>query len=132
MADFAATFGEYPGVFPTWNYPVTYNGKTRYNGQVAIGFNPISNVPGLGTVNISQTLNAEINEAQPSTWAQYTWDWARLVQPEPAVPPALQQRLSRGLFNVALQQFPSDLGEVALDQLRAMSANRSSGCRPGT
>ncbi len=77
MADFAATFGEYPGVFPTWNYPVSYSGKTPYNGQVAIGFNPISNVPGLGTVNISQTLNAEINEAQPSTWAQYTWDWAR-------------------------------------------------------
>jgi peptide/nickel transport system substrate-binding protein len=77
MADFAATFGEYPGVFPTWNYPVSYSGKTPYNGQVAIGFNPISNVPGLGTVNISQTLNAEINEAQPSTWSQYTWDWAR-------------------------------------------------------
>jgi peptide/nickel transport system substrate-binding protein len=77
MADFAATFGEYPGVFPTWNYPVSYNGKGRYNGQVAIGFNPISNVPGLGTVNISQALNAEINKAPPSTWAQYTWDWAR-------------------------------------------------------
>ena len=77
MADFAATFGEYPGVFPTWNYPVSYNGKGKYNGPVAIGFNPISYVPGLGTVNISQALNAEINKAPPSTWAQYTWDWAR-------------------------------------------------------
>jgi peptide/nickel transport system substrate-binding protein len=69
MADFAATFGEYPGVTPAWNYPVSYNGKTPYNGQVAIGFNPISNVPGLGTVNISQVLNAEINEAPPSSWS---------------------------------------------------------------
>jgi peptide/nickel transport system substrate-binding protein len=77
MADFAATFGEYPGVTPAWNYPVSYNGKTPYNGQVAIGFNPISNVPGLGTVNISQVLNAEINEAPPSSWSKLTWDWAR-------------------------------------------------------
>jgi peptide/nickel transport system substrate-binding protein len=77
MADFAATFGEYPGVTPAWNYPVSYNGKTPYSGQVAIGFNPVSNVPGLGTVNISQVLNAEINEAPPSTWSKYTWDWAR-------------------------------------------------------
>ena len=99
MADFAATFGESQACPQRWNYPVTYDGKGNYNGPVAIGFNPISNVPGLGTVNIAQALNAEINKAQPSTWGQLHLGLGALVQPEPAVPPDVQQCLPRGLLD---------------------------------
>jgi peptide/nickel transport system substrate-binding protein len=75
MADFAATFGAQ--ATPAFNYPVTWDGKGTFNGQVTIGYGPIDKVPGLGTVNIAQELNKEINQAQPSTWGQLTYDWAR-------------------------------------------------------
>jgi peptide/nickel transport system substrate-binding protein len=75
MSDFAATFGSQ--ATPAFNYPVTWDGKGSFAGQVTIGYGPISNVPGLGTVNIAQALNDEINEAQPSTWGALTYDWAR-------------------------------------------------------
>jgi peptide/nickel transport system substrate-binding protein len=75
MADFAATFAQ--TALPAFNYPVTYSGKGSFNGSVSIGLNPIQNVPGLGTVNIAQTLNDEINTAPPSQWAGLTWDWIR-------------------------------------------------------
>jgi peptide/nickel transport system substrate-binding protein len=75
MSDFAATFGSQ--ATPAFNYPVTWDGKGSFSGQVTIGYGPISNVPGLGTVNIAQELNNEINQAKPSTWGQLTYDWAR-------------------------------------------------------
>lgn len=77
MADFAQVFG-WPSL-PSYNYPVSYSGKGPFTGQVTIGFGPVSKVPGLGTVNVAQALNAQINEAPPSTWARYTYDWARWV-----------------------------------------------------
>lgn len=77
MADFAQVFG-WPSL-PSYNYPVSYSGTGPFTGQVTIGYGPVSNVPGLGTVNVSHALNAEINEAPPSTWGKYTYDWARWV-----------------------------------------------------
>lgn len=74
LADFAATFGG-----PPWVYPASYNGKGAYKGTVAIGIGPISDVPGLGKVNIAAALQSEVNTAPPSSWAKYTWDWARWV-----------------------------------------------------
>ena len=75
MSDFANTFA-WPAL-PSYNYPVGYDGKGPFTGQVTIGFPVISNVPGLGTVNIAQALNQEINTAPPSSWGQLTYDWAR-------------------------------------------------------
>jgi peptide/nickel transport system substrate-binding protein len=75
MSDFAQTFA-WPSL-PSYNYPVGYDGKGPFTGQVTIGFPVISNVPGLGTVNIAQELNKEINTAPPSTWGSLTYDWAR-------------------------------------------------------
>jgi peptide/nickel transport system substrate-binding protein len=75
MSDFAASFGLQ--ALPGWNYPVTWDGKGSCGCQVAIGYGPIDNVPGIGRVNIAQELNKEINTAQPSTWGQLTYDWAR-------------------------------------------------------
>lgn len=82
MADFAATFVS-TAKKSTWNYPIYYNGNGPCSGcQVAIGIGPIAKVPGLGRVNIGATLNAEVNTAPPSTWAKYTWDWARFINEE--------------------------------------------------
>ena len=75
MADFAQTFAA--SALPAFNYPVGYDGTGAFNGSVTIGFPVISKVPGLGTVNIADTLNKEINTAPPSTWGQLTYDWAR-------------------------------------------------------
>jgi peptide/nickel transport system substrate-binding protein len=75
MSDFGQTFA-WPAL-PSYNYPVGYDGKGPFSGSVTIGFPVISNVPGLGTVNIAQALNKEINTAAPSTWGQLTYDWAR-------------------------------------------------------
>lgn len=75
MSDFAQTFA-WPAL-PAYNYPVGYDGKSKFTGQVTIGFPVISKVPGLGTVNIAQALNQEINTAPPSKWGQLTYDWAR-------------------------------------------------------
>ena len=75
MSDFANTFA-WPAL-PSFNYPVGYDGKSKFTGQVTIGFPVISKVPGLGTVNIAQELNQEINTAPPSTWGKLTYDWAR-------------------------------------------------------
>ncbi|HXW80568.1 MAG TPA: ABC transporter substrate-binding protein [Acidimicrobiales bacterium] len=75
MSDFAQTFA-WPAL-PSYNYPVGYDGKGPFTGSVTIGFPVVSNVPGLGTVNIAQALNQEINTAAPSTWGPLTYDWAR-------------------------------------------------------
>jgi peptide/nickel transport system substrate-binding protein len=75
MSDFAATFGQQ--ATPAFNYPVTWDGKGTFSGSVTIGYGPVDKVPGLGTVNIAQELNNEINTSQPSTWGQLTYDWAR-------------------------------------------------------
>lgn len=74
MADFAATFGG-----SAWNYPVWYNGTGSCGCSPAIGYGPTSEVPGLGKVNVAATLNREVYSAPPSTWAKYTYDWARWV-----------------------------------------------------
>jgi peptide/nickel transport system substrate-binding protein len=77
LADFAATFAQ--GALPAWNYPIWYDGKSAFQGTVAIGIGPVSDVPGLGKVNIGAELNREVNEAPPSQWAAYTYDWARWI-----------------------------------------------------
>lgn len=73
MADWAASFGQ--ASTPAWNYPISYSGKGPCN--CAIGIGPEADVPGLGHVNIASELNREANEADPSTWSKYTWDWAQ-------------------------------------------------------
>jgi peptide/nickel transport system substrate-binding protein len=77
LADFSATFA--PGALPAWNYPIWYNGNGPFQGTVAIGIGPVSNVPGLGKVNVGAALNQEVNEAPKSEWAKYTYDWARWI-----------------------------------------------------
>lgn len=82
MADFAATFVSTATTL-TWNYPLYYNSAGQCKGcQIAIGIGPIADVPGLGKVNIGAALNKEVNTAPPSTWAKYTWDWARWINDE--------------------------------------------------
>jgi peptide/nickel transport system substrate-binding protein len=49
-------------------------------GQRGIGFGPVAKVPGLGTVNVPETLDREANSIGPGPEMRtLTWDWARLV-----------------------------------------------------
>ena len=51
-----------------------------YAGKRGIGFGPTMNVPGLGNVDIVQTLNNETSAVAPgSRMKALTWDWAQLV-----------------------------------------------------
>lgn len=77
IGDVANTF--LSGSLPAWNYPLSYSGNGPFHGSVGIGIGPISDVPGLGTVNIAAALDEELNTAPPSEWAKYTWDWARWI-----------------------------------------------------
>ncbi|HEX4216657.1 MAG TPA: ABC transporter substrate-binding protein [Candidatus Dormibacteraeota bacterium] len=58
------------------NYTTYGNNK----GQHGIGFGPTADVPGLGTVNVPETLDAEANGVGPgSQMKDLTWDWAKFV-----------------------------------------------------
>lgn len=74
IGDFAATFGG-----SQWNYPIGYNGKGPFNKPIAIGIGPVSDVPGLGRVNIAATLNKQLNTAPPKDWPRLTYSWARWI-----------------------------------------------------
>jgi len=104
MADFAASFGQ-PAT-PSWNYPISYSGSGPC--KCAIGIGPRANVPGLGNVNIAAELNREANQADPSTWSKYTWDWAQWFnQNLPFLPlynNAFHEATSRGRYT----DFPPD------------------------
>jgi len=51
-----------------------------YAGKRGIGFGPTMDVPGLGKVNITQTLNKQVSSIPPGDQMKtYTWDWAQLV-----------------------------------------------------
>jgi hypothetical protein len=42
-----------------------------------MGIGWVSDVPRFGKVNVGAALNQEVNEAPPSEWATYTYDWGR-------------------------------------------------------
>lgn len=51
-----------------------------YKGQPGIGFQANVEVPGLGKVNIVQTLQAEAAQASSkAAIKRFTWDWARMI-----------------------------------------------------
>lgn len=58
------------------------SGSTK-TGNIGIGFGPVMNVPGLGKVNVPQTLTKEAETVPPGPqMKKLTWDWARLVNQE--------------------------------------------------
>lgn len=51
-----------------------------FKGEKGIGFGPMETVPGLGHVNVPETIDQESATVGPTTGlARDTWDWARLV-----------------------------------------------------
>lgn len=106
LADFAATFA--PVAPTTWNYPSYFNGKGPYHGSVAIGIGPVSNVPGLGRVNVGATLNRQANEAPPSKWAEYTYDWARWVNQNLPILPLYNNAFHESYGTSRYTDFPPD------------------------
>lgn len=51
-----------------------------YKGQRALGYGPTASVPGLGRIQVPQTIDAEAAKTAPGKkMKQLTWDWARLV-----------------------------------------------------
>lgn len=58
------------------NYPTLGN----YAGSRALGFGPVANVPGLGKVDVPETIYKESQSVSPGPeMDRLTWDWARLV-----------------------------------------------------
>lgn len=64
------------------NYAFGSNGAFTA-GEPGIGFGPTANVPGIGTVKVSQTVTKEC-QSTPSgaRMGALAWDWARLVNEE--------------------------------------------------
>lgn len=61
---------------PSENYIASGTNK----GERGIAYGPTVNVPGLGKVNVPQTLSSEAATISPGPqMKQLTWDWARLV-----------------------------------------------------
>ena len=58
------------------NYPSLGN----YSGKRGMGVGPKADIPGLGNVNVSATLDAQArNTAPDQTMKNLTWDWAQFV-----------------------------------------------------
>ena len=61
---------------PSMNFP----SLGSYAGDKGIGFGPTASVPGLGSVNVAQTIAQESVSAAPGTaMDKLVWDWAREV-----------------------------------------------------
>lgn len=64
---------------PTENFP----SGGAYNGEPGIGFGPVMNVPGIGKVNISHTINSEATHVNYGPqMKKLVWDWAKFVNDE--------------------------------------------------
>lgn len=51
-----------------------------YAGKPGIGYGPVVDVPGLGRVNVPQTLKAEVSSVDTGPqMRKLTWDWAQLI-----------------------------------------------------
>lgn len=58
------------------NYPSLGN----YAGKRGMGVGPKATIPGLGSVNVSATLDSEARNVAPNQQMKdYTWDWAQFV-----------------------------------------------------
>jgi peptide/nickel transport system substrate-binding protein len=59
-----------------YNFPVL----GQYAGDKGLGFGPVADVPGLGKVNVPNTIDTEAATVGPGKeMDQLVWDWARLV-----------------------------------------------------
>jgi peptide/nickel transport system substrate-binding protein len=59
-----------------YNFPVL----GQYAGDKGLGFGPVADVPGLGRVNVPNTIDNEAATVGPGKeMDQLVWDWARLV-----------------------------------------------------
>lgn len=59
---------------------LNYSTSGAYKGDPGIGFGPVMNVPGLGKVNIVNTINQQATTVSYGPrMKQLVWDWARLV-----------------------------------------------------
>jgi peptide/nickel transport system substrate-binding protein len=104
LGDFANTFDV--SALPTWNYPPYYNGAGKFDGSVAIGIGPLSDVPGLGKVLVAATLNRELNTAPPSQWAGYTYDWARWINQNLPILPLYNNAFHEAYSTSRYSDFP--------------------------
>ncbi|HVX43811.1 MAG TPA: ABC transporter substrate-binding protein [Mycobacteriales bacterium] len=72
----------------TYNFPASWNGqgKCLANGnpcQTTIGIGPFGDVPGLGQVNLAQTINHQLITTPPGPkWNELTWSWAQYINRE--------------------------------------------------
>lgn len=59
-----------------YNFPIA----GTYAGDKGLGYGPVEKVPGLGKVNVPNTIDNEAASVAPGKeMDQLTWDWARLV-----------------------------------------------------
>lgn len=60
------------------NYPPVSSGSAK--AEAGLGFGPTMNVPGLGKVDVSDTVTREASTVGPSTrMKQLVWDWAQTI-----------------------------------------------------
>lgn len=91
-----------------FNYPPTWNGQgTCPNCKVSIGIGPFASVPGLGRVNIAQTLNTEVNTIGPGPrWKQLTWDWVRFTNSQLPILPFQNNTIHASYSTVRYSDWP--------------------------
>lgn len=70
---------------------LNYTSYGNYKGDPGIGFGPIENVPGLGKVNVPQTVTDESNTVGPSGWSKFTWIWVRFMNSQLPYLPLLEK-----------------------------------------
>ncbi|HVX46068.1 MAG TPA: ABC transporter substrate-binding protein [Mycobacteriales bacterium] len=97
-----------------YNYPATWNGegKCTNNGspcQPAIGVGPIDEVPGLGKVNLAQTINYQLLTVPPGPkWKELTWDWARYINKELPILPLQNNAIHEAYSTSRYTNWPAD------------------------
>ncbi len=75
LLEFADVLGR-EGPNGGYNFPVL----GTYAGDKGLGFGPVANVPGLGKVNVPNTIDTQAATVAPGKrMDQLVWDWARLV-----------------------------------------------------
>jgi len=74
-----------------------------YAGQKGLGFGPVKDVPGIGTVNVPATIDNQAGSVGPGKkMDQLTWDWAKYINQQL---PFLQWQNKQYQFEFSTQKF---------------------------
>lgn len=102
----------------SFNFPATWNGQgTCKTGgktcQPAIGVGPFGDVPGLGKVNLSQTINHQVFTVPPgSDWNTLTWSWAQFVNKELPILPVQNNAIHEAYSTSRYTNWPADSSKL--------------------